>query len=274
MAKKAAYGTRLFITDPADTSVFRVHHIGDISGPEVNVEMIDVTSHDSPEFFAEHVAGIADAGEVTFELFFDPTDGGHERIQEMVAERETTTFSLVLPGTSGEFVTEPNFGTVSGEWTGSGSWSVINSDVSYASADPGASQTLTTAVTGLLLNEQYTIAVAFRGASVGTAAINVKLFGAVVGTVTPSNGGTQYVRVDAIDTDGDLTLEVPSSIAGAFEFELASVSLIGITDNTEERFDFTGLITKVGILAPYKESLKAPVSIKVNGKPAYTSSAP
>jgi hypothetical protein len=78
------------------------------------------------------------------------------------------------------------------------------------------------------------------------------------------------VRWDAVSTSLLLRIEVPSSISTLQTFSIAGVSMLGITSNTATRFNFTGLVTKVGILAPVGDALKAPVSVKISGAPVYT----
>ncbi len=44
-----------------------------ISGPGMERDTIDVTSHDSPNRFREWVGGLVDGGEVSFEVNWDPS---------------------------------------------------------------------------------------------------------------------------------------------------------------------------------------------------------
>lgn len=103
MAKKAAYGTVLEITDPLDDELITVAGVADIQGPGISVETVDVTSHDSPDNFAEFLAGEASAGDVTFDLFFDPSLDGHSRLIAMCAARALATCSLILPSGAEQF---------------------------------------------------------------------------------------------------------------------------------------------------------------------------
>jgi len=103
MAKKAAYGTVLHITDPLDATLIVVAGVADIQGPGISVETIDVTSHDSPDNFAQFLAGEASAGDVTFDLFFDPNLAGHARLITMSSARTLATCSLILPGGGEQF---------------------------------------------------------------------------------------------------------------------------------------------------------------------------
>jgi hypothetical protein len=271
MAKKAAYNTRIQITDPADSSVIRVKHLGDISGPEVSVAVVDVTAHDSPDGFSESLAGIAEAGDVTFELFFDPNDNGHSRLVAMVDERRAAAFVIRLPADSTQLIPTTSFsGSVVG-WVRNGNFTIGGGVAYYTAADPVAGDYIEATLTvAPLIAESYVVAITFTGTTQGTASVNVLHGGAVVGTVNPSEGGTQYVRWDAVSTSLLLRIEVPSSISTLQTFSIAGVSMLGITSNTATRFNFTGLVTKVGILAPVGDALKAPVSVKISGAPVYT----
>ncbi|MES2706077.1 MAG: phage tail tube protein [Verrucomicrobiota bacterium] len=112
MGKQAAYGTSLsyidpdFIFDPEtpeETGDVVIHQVGDITGPEISVETIDVTTHDSPDGFNEFLPGMADGGELSFDLLFDPGEGGHDRILDLVKRRIPLDFTITLPGDSGNF---------------------------------------------------------------------------------------------------------------------------------------------------------------------------
>ncbi len=96
--KTAAYGTALAIQRLQTGSYTNLTNLKDISGPDVNAEQIDVTTHDSADFFAEFVTGIADGGEVSFDVVFDPTSAAHELMYNDVAARQLHNFKLILPG--------------------------------------------------------------------------------------------------------------------------------------------------------------------------------
>lgn len=100
MAKKAAYGSVLKIQRLQTGSYVAMTNLKDISGPEINAETLDVTTHDSADNFNEFLAGIADGGEVTFEVEFDPASVAHETLWNDVAERQLHNFRLILPGGS------------------------------------------------------------------------------------------------------------------------------------------------------------------------------
>lgn len=274
MAKKAAFGIRLFITDPEDSSLLNIAGVGDLTGPEISVNPIDVTSHDSPDGFAEFRGGLADAGEVGFELFFDPNSTAHARLVEMVDEGRLCTCALLLPPVNAEMLQDPGFDSEDTSWDPGTGWTVPAGTVAiYSSSNPGGDLITSEEITGLLQGERYKVAVTFAGSTAGSAAINVLIGGVSIGTVTPSNLGQQVLYFTADGSYTELALEVPASISGVFGFSLASVSLTGPSGNELERFDFTALPTKVGTLTPVDGALKASIALKVSGKPTYLSSA-
>lgn len=252
--------------------------MGDISGPEVSVATIDATNHDSPDAFAEFLPGMAEAGDVQFECFFDPNHVVHERLRELAELRLPADMALLMPVLStGEFIANPAFvGWDSGtstmtDWLYAPSWSPTEGYVDYSSSNPGASESIRTDVSNLLAGENYTLAITFTGEDATDFDIQITLAGAVIGTVNPSGGGTQKLIFTLPElTSGELALTVPESIGSGVSFVVGRVSLTGPTANADQRFDFTGLVTAVGIMAPVKDALKAPVSIKVSGKPVYT----
>jgi hypothetical protein len=55
-----------------------VAEVKDISGPAVSLDVIDVTNQDSPGGFEEIIPSIRRAGEVDFDVNFDPASGTHD----------------------------------------------------------------------------------------------------------------------------------------------------------------------------------------------------
>lgn len=113
MAKKAAYGTGLTMQRLQTGSYVSVTNLGDISGPEVSVEAVDVTTHDSADGFTESIPGLADGGEVSFEIQFDPTSAAHETLYSDAGQRKIHNWRLQIPGflstTAGGYVQFPGF---------------------------------------------------------------------------------------------------------------------------------------------------------------------
>jgi len=55
-----------------------VAEVKDITGPAVSVDIVDVTNQDSPGGFEEIIPTIRRAGEVDFDVNFNPTSGTHD----------------------------------------------------------------------------------------------------------------------------------------------------------------------------------------------------
>lgn len=62
-----------------DTGSFTtVAEVKDITGPAVSLDVIDVTNQDSPGGFEEIIPSIRRAGEVDFDVNFNPANGTHD----------------------------------------------------------------------------------------------------------------------------------------------------------------------------------------------------
>lgn len=80
MAKYSAFGAVLKIgsTDVVASATYTtVAQVSNISGPSMQMDTIDVTTHDSSGGFREFVEGLVDPGEVTFDLVYDPDAATH-----------------------------------------------------------------------------------------------------------------------------------------------------------------------------------------------------
>jgi len=84
---------------PQDESFTTVAKVGDIQGPAYTRDNVDVTSHDSPLDYEELLATIKKSGELTFSLFWLPTDPTHDATTGLFAAYEdgiTRNWKLVL----------------------------------------------------------------------------------------------------------------------------------------------------------------------------------
>ena len=88
-----AQGTQLQVGDGAGPEVFTtVAEVLDITGPGIEREEIDTTSHDVSDGFRTFIAGLADGGEVSFDIQYTPGHATH-------AETARGIVSLALSGT-------------------------------------------------------------------------------------------------------------------------------------------------------------------------------
>lgn len=101
MAKYSAFGTQLKIGSTSGSGGTAIAAVTSIDGPELTLETIDVTTHDSPNGFREFIGGLKDAGEVSMELAFDPANATHKNasggLLYALLNRSVTEFTLVLP---------------------------------------------------------------------------------------------------------------------------------------------------------------------------------
>lgn len=98
MAKFDAYGTILKIGDGGGPEVFTaIAQVTDITGPGLSLDTIDVTTHDSVDAWREFIGGLKDAGEVSFEVIFDPDSATHIALRTDMDSRVKRNFQLIFP---------------------------------------------------------------------------------------------------------------------------------------------------------------------------------
>lgn len=99
----AAYGTLLKMGDGGGPEVFTtVAEVTDISGPGLSLDTVDVTSHDSTDAWREFIATLKDAGEVTFDINYVPTNATHGATTGLLKALDMRTkknWRLVFPDT-------------------------------------------------------------------------------------------------------------------------------------------------------------------------------
>jgi predicted secreted protein len=97
----SAFGTLLKIGDGGTPETFTtIAEVRDISGPSLALDTADVTSHDSPGGWEEHIGTILRSGEITFTVNFVPTHATHNPSTGLIADmvnREVRNFQLVFP---------------------------------------------------------------------------------------------------------------------------------------------------------------------------------
>jgi len=97
----SSFGTLLKIGDGGDPESFTtIAEVKDISGPSLSLATEEVTNHSSPAGFREYTGTLLDAGEVTFDINFIPTDSTHNASTGLIADmvnRTKRNFQLVFP---------------------------------------------------------------------------------------------------------------------------------------------------------------------------------
>ena len=80
------------------TGLTDIAQISSLSGPNLQAETIDVTTHDSPSAVREFVSGLIDPGEFTVGLVYDPNVVTHGALwTDLVARTYALSFGLFFP---------------------------------------------------------------------------------------------------------------------------------------------------------------------------------
>jgi predicted secreted protein len=100
----AGIGTQLKRGDGATpTETFTtVAEILNISGPDLSLDLIDVTNMDSPSYYREVLPGFKSAGEIKFDINFMPVNSTHNPTSGILADfdgRVKRNWKLVFPDT-------------------------------------------------------------------------------------------------------------------------------------------------------------------------------
>jgi predicted secreted protein len=98
----ASFGTLLQIGDGGTPENFTtIAEVRDISGPSLELDVEEVTSHDSPGGWEEVVGTILHGGEVEFDINFIPTETTHRDaaggLLRDMKNRTLRNFKLVFP---------------------------------------------------------------------------------------------------------------------------------------------------------------------------------
>lgn len=92
----SSHGTFLKVGDGSDPEVFTtIAEVKDISGPAMNLNMEDATSHDSGGWRTE-IATLLEAGDISFDINYT-ADETHETLQAAQYSRSRLNFQLVFP---------------------------------------------------------------------------------------------------------------------------------------------------------------------------------
>lgn len=98
---KIANGTLLKMGDGASPEVFTtIPEVVRLSGPQIKFDLLDVTSHDSPGFFREFIAGLADGDVLAGHVNWRPSNTIHKSIRVAQYARTLENFKVVFPDTT------------------------------------------------------------------------------------------------------------------------------------------------------------------------------
>jgi predicted secreted protein len=102
-AGSSAFGTELKIGDGATSETFTtIAEVVTITGPSLAMDPLEMTNHDSPGQWEEHIGGTLRSGEVTFDLNYIPADGTHDASTGLLADflaRTVRNFELIFSDT-------------------------------------------------------------------------------------------------------------------------------------------------------------------------------
>lgn len=101
MAEKfVAKGTQLKISDMGGTPVFTaIPSAKNFDGPNMSSEEIDVTTHDSSGNYRETLPTFLDAGELSFDILFDPANAQHEALLDSFENKTLVDYKLIFQDT-------------------------------------------------------------------------------------------------------------------------------------------------------------------------------
>ena len=80
MAKSAAKGVIISISDGVIPTFNAIGQVFSLSGPTLSADVVDVSAHDSVGFYREFVNSFRDGGEVTIGLRWDPNLASHSEL--------------------------------------------------------------------------------------------------------------------------------------------------------------------------------------------------
>ncbi len=97
----SAFGTLLKIGDGASSETFTtIAEVTDIGGPELALEIAEVTSHSSTNGWKEKIGALLDGGQVSFSINYIPTNSTHNNTNGLIADmvaRTLRNFTLTFP---------------------------------------------------------------------------------------------------------------------------------------------------------------------------------
>ena len=76
MAKSAAKGVVIAVSDNVIPTFFPIGQVFSLGGPSLSADTVEVSAHDSTKFYREFVNTFRDGGEVTLGLRWDPVIHG------------------------------------------------------------------------------------------------------------------------------------------------------------------------------------------------------
>ncbi|MBA7515233.1 hypothetical protein ES705_07272 [subsurface metagenome] len=85
------YGAILAMDDQQAVDFTNIAEVVNFSGPTISADTEDVTHHESPGAYREKVVTLLNAGQVTFDLNFDPAGATHNNVDGLLERLENRT---------------------------------------------------------------------------------------------------------------------------------------------------------------------------------------
>ncbi len=94
-----AKGTLLRIGDGGQPteSFSTITEVFGLAGPNLVQDVIEVTNHDSPQGFKEWIGGLLEAGEVSGQINYQPTNATHAGMRSDLLAHTKRNFNIVWP---------------------------------------------------------------------------------------------------------------------------------------------------------------------------------
>lgn len=92
-----AKGTKLKRKNPGTGSFEDILQATVLMTPQISTDYEDISNHDSPSAYREWLAEMKDAGEITFELVWNPADTLHNQLFTDQANATLLDWKIVLP---------------------------------------------------------------------------------------------------------------------------------------------------------------------------------
>ncbi|WP_018503096.1 phage tail tube protein [Parafrankia discariae] len=93
-----AFGTELRRGNGAPSEVFTpIAYVTNISGPGMERETLDMTSHGSPQQWREFIGGIKDGGEISIDMNYDTGEDTHTSLHEDFDDDGPRNYQVVFP---------------------------------------------------------------------------------------------------------------------------------------------------------------------------------
>jgi|SRR5215467_6547050 len=96
MAQRWAMGTKVQRLNPSSSVYEDIPNLGDITGPGQNVDILDITTHSSPNSYEEKTPTVIRSGELTATMGYDPANAVHKALLADLQSKRLGTWHLVM----------------------------------------------------------------------------------------------------------------------------------------------------------------------------------